>query len=107
MMIEAEPSAPIDPPPFCCNLNYLLLPGAFSKKVFLKVHPFPYKFDCVKIKKWLAKAKKLLVAFKDIGAIIRDAGHTNPDQVQHIQALVSAAGLPLPPPFFFFPATSS
>ena len=76
-MTGVELSIPTDPPPSC--FKSLLLPNSFSKKVFLKAFLFPHKFDCVKIERWLAEAKKLLVAFEDISAIMREAGHTDPD----------------------------
>ena len=98
-MTGVEPSVSADPPPSHFYSHSLLLASAFSKRVFLKVHPFPHEFDHVKIKKWLSEVKKLAIAFTDIGTLVREAGHTDPDCLQHIQVLVSATGL-LPPPSF-------
>ena len=54
-MTEVEPSVSADPPP--PHHFTLPLPRSISEKVFLKAHPFPCKFDCAKIKKWLSEAK--------------------------------------------------
>ena len=66
---------------------------------FLFCNPFPHEFDHVKSEEWLSKVKKQAIVFKDISAVVREADHTDPDYLQHIQALVSAADLPPPPPF--------
>ena len=73
---------------------------------FLARNPFPREFDCARIEKWFRFGKLCQVPFKNIGAIVRDAGHTDPIHLQHIHVLLVAMGLP-PPPSPFFSATSS
>ena len=80
-MTGFKPSILTDPPPSCFSFSSLTHPRSFSETVFLKVHPFPQKFDHMKIKKWLSEAKNLAITFRDVGTIIREAGHMDPDQL--------------------------
>jgi hypothetical protein len=79
------------PSPFCRQ--------PMSENIFLFNYPFPYEFDHMKIEEWLSKVKECAVTFHDIGAIVRECGHTDPDCPQCLQALFLAMGLPPPPPF--------
>ena len=99
-MTGVEPSVSANPLITPCSTSppSPLLESPLTK-AFLKSCPFPYKFDCVKIEVWLHTVKSWLVVFQDISAIVREAGHTNPDHLQCIQALIVAAGLPPPPSF--------
>ena len=78
----------------------------FSECAFLFLHPFSHEFDCMKIKEWISEVMKQAIAFKDIGAVVRAASHTDPDRLQHIQVLILATGLP-PPPLFSSPLPHS
>jgi hypothetical protein len=100
-MTGVEPSVSANPYHSCTFLSSLSVGESF----FLTHCPFHHKFDCARIKKWLSQVKTCNMSFRAIGAIVRNAGHTDADRLQHIQVLVSAAGLPLPPPLFS--ATSS
>ena len=69
-MIGVEPSISADPPNSCSQLSHPL--EFVLMRTFLYSSPFPREFDCVKIKAWL-------VIFNNLGAIVRKAGHTDPD----------------------------
>ena len=95
VMTGVEPSVSADPYHSCSFLSYLRVGESF----FLTHLPFPHEFDCAKIEKWISQVKTHKMSFRDISAIVRDASHTDPDCLQRIQALISAVGLPPPPPF--------
>ena len=100
-MIGVKPSVTTDPPlpaPFPLSFNPDGCKG-FMKQTFCKKNPFPCKFNHMKIEKWLLHAKDKHVSFTDLRHIVRDAGHMDLDQLQHIQVLILAMGLPPPPPF--------
>jgi hypothetical protein len=102
-MTGVEPSVSADPPP-----SRTFSPAdvsSFVEEVFLLSNPFPREFDRLKILEWLQKVKSHNVVLRDLGALVRGAGHTDPIRPQRIQALVAAVGLPPPPSFLS--ATSS
>ena len=102
VMTGVEPSVSTDPLP-----SRTFSPSPFSLSLedfpsrensFLFCNPFPRKFDRAKIEEWLSKVKRRAIRLGDLGAVVRSAGHTDPDRLQRIQALISAADLPPPPP---------
>ena len=95
-MTGVEPSVSADPPP---SRSSSPLPPSVKETRFLDQFPFPCEFDHARIAGWLNKAKKRTIRFRDLGAVVRAAGHTDPDRLQRIQALIAAAALPPPPPF--------
>ena len=94
-MTGVEPSVSTDPLPSHTFSSSLSSSRELS---FLFCNPFPREFDRTKIEEWLSKVKRRAIRLGDLGAVVRAAGHTDPDRLQRIQALISAAGLP-PPPF--------
>ena len=103
-MTGVEPSVSADPPP-SRPFSPPSRPRYHTEGYFLSCNPFPREFDRVKIEHWFRYAKYCNAPLRDVGAIIRDAGHTDPIRLQRIQAVLAAAGLPPPPSFFS--ATSS
>ena len=104
VMTGVEPSVSTDPLP---SRTFSPSPLSLSSKEFspsreasfLFCNPFPREFDHAKIEEWLSKVTRCAIRLGDIGAIVRATGHTDPDRLQRIQALISAAGLPPPPSF--------
>ena len=102
-MTAVEPSVSADPP-----LSHPFSPPVHRpsfEEYFLAHNPFPHEFDRVGIEKWFRLAKQHKVPFKDIGATVRDTGHTDPICLQHIHALLVAVGTP--PPSFYPPLPHS
>ena len=98
-MTGVEPSVPADPPcsrPFSPSPRIFL---PFTEEEFTFGYSFPCEFDHVKIEKWLREAKSCAITFRDLGALVREAGHTGPDCLQRIHMLILAVGLPPPPSF--------
>ena len=98
-MTGVEPSVSADPPP---SRPFSPLPSIHrynSEAHFLARNPFPREFDRARIEKWFRYSKFCQAPLRDVGAIVRDAGHTDPIRLQRIQALIAAVGLPPPPPF--------
>ena len=96
-MIGVEPSVPADPPP---SRTFTPAESAFLvEEIFLLTNPFPHEFDRTRIMEWLQKAKDCNISFRDIGGLVRGAGHTDPIRLQCIQVLITAMGLPPPPSF--------
>jgi hypothetical protein len=109
VMTGVEPSVPTNPLP-SRTFSPSPLSSSYSpsrEDSFLFCNPFPREFDHAKIEEWLSKVKTRALRLGDLGAIVRRSGHTDPDHLQRIQALISATDLPPPPPFSFKSATSS
>ena len=81
-MIGVEPSVPTDPPPPPSLFSPPCCPWTPTEDTFLVLNPFPHEFDCAKIEEWLRKAKTHTIAFRDLGTVVRAAGHTDPDHLQ-------------------------
>ena len=95
-MTGVEPSVSANPLP-----SRPLFTPAYPQfeATFLAQHPFPREFDRARIEKWFGMVKQFKIPIQDLGAIVRDAGHTDPIHLQRIQAVLAAVGLPPPPPF--------
>ena len=98
VMTGVEPSVSPDPLP-----SRTFSPSPFSlgdpssrANAFLFCNPFPREFDRTKIEEWISKVKRCAIRLGDLGAVVRAAGHTDPDRLQRIQALILAVGLPPP-----------
>ena len=48
---------------------------------------------------WFRLVQAFRVRIRDLGAIVRDAGHTEASRLNRINAALVSVGLP-PPPFF-------
>ena len=95
-MTGVKPSGSADPPPSCTFTP--AESASLVEEIFLLTNPFPHEFDRTRIMEWLQKAKDRNISFRDIGGLVRGAGHTDPIRLQCIQVLIAAVGLP-PPPF--------
>ena len=104
-MTGVEPSVSTDPPPSCPFSPLPSIPRYHSEAHFLACNPFSREFDRAGIEKWFRFVKFCQAPLRDIGAIIRDAGHTDPIHLQCIHVVLVAMGLPPPPSFLS--ATSS
>ena len=97
IMTGVEPSVSTDPLPF--RIFSPSQSPSFQENAFLFNNPFPCEFDRTRIEAWLSKAKTRAIRFRNLGAIVRAVGHTDPNHLQRIQVLILAVGLPPPPPF--------
>ena len=101
-MTGVVPSVSADPPPSRLSSPLPTLPRYHSEAHFLQHNPFPREFDRARIQRWLRFARICNAPLRDVGAIVRAAGHTDPLRLQHIQALITSMGgfsppTPLPP----------